>query len=279
MNAEPIEGERLTTWRVLPGGNRIALDFVATDGGSHSIVLSVDALSGLMMTLPLMLQTALDERFPNGAFRIVQQLAGWQLEQQAAADGLILKLRTAEGFEVSFALATENAGCLGVALLEPPTVCVKEIELMNVMTEIHPFLDGKPKRMLIGGKWLEAASGKTFETHNPATGEMLAHVAEGDAEDIDRAVAAAREAFNGPWSKFKPAQRQAILLKLADLVERNIEELAALDTLDMGAPITPHARRTSRARWACCVSMPAWRRRCMAKRSRTHCRAKSFPSR
>jgi hypothetical protein len=119
MNAEPIEGERLTTWRVLTGGNRIALDFVTTDGENHSIVLSVDALSGLMMTLPSMLQTALDERFPNGALRIVQQLAGWQLEQQAAADGLILKLRTAEGFEVSFALATENAGCLGVALLEP----------------------------------------------------------------------------------------------------------------------------------------------------------------
>ena len=77
---------------------------------------------------------------------------------------------------------------------------------MNVMTEIHPFLDGKTKRMLIGGKWLEAASGKTFETRNPATGEILAHVAEGDAEDIDRAVAAAREAFNGPWSKFKPAR-------------------------------------------------------------------------
>jgi hypothetical protein len=109
----------LTTWRVLTGGTRIALDFVAADGENHSIVLSVDALSGLMMTLPLMLQTALDERFPNGAFRIVQQLAGWQLEQQAATDGLILKLRTTDGFEVSFALATEHAGCLGVALLEP----------------------------------------------------------------------------------------------------------------------------------------------------------------
>jgi aldehyde dehydrogenase (NAD+) len=93
---------------------------------------------------------------------------------------------------------------------------------MNVMTQIHPFLDGKTKRMLIGGKWLEAASGKTFETRNPATGEILAHVAEGDAEDIDRAGAAAREAFDGPWSKFRPAQRQAILLKLADLVERDI---------------------------------------------------------
>ncbi len=109
---------------------------------------------------------------------------------------------------------------------------------MNVMTETHPFLDNKPKRMLIGGKWLEAASGKTFESRNPATGEVLAHVAEGDAEDIDRAVAAARAAFNGPWSKFKPADRQRLLLRLADLVERDLEEFAALDTLDMGAPIT-----------------------------------------
>src|ERR1700729_2724281 len=118
---------------------------------------------------------------------------------------------------------------------------------MNVMTQIHPFLDGKTKRMLIGGKWLEAASGKTFETRNPATGEILAHVAEGDAEDIDRAVTAARRAFNGPWSKFKPAQRQLLLLRLADLVERDIEEFAALDTLDMGAPISRTRNNRQRA--------------------------------
>ncbi|RAI54568.1 betaine-aldehyde dehydrogenase [Roseicella frigidaeris] len=111
---------------------------------------------------------------------------------------------------------------------------------MNEMmkTSRHPFLDGKPKRMLIDGKWLEAASGKTFETHNPATGEVLARVAEGDSEDIDRAVAAARRAFTGPWSKFKPFERQALLLKLAELVERHFDELAMLDTLDMGAPIS-----------------------------------------
>jgi aldehyde dehydrogenase (NAD+) len=118
---------------------------------------------------------------------------------------------------------------------------------MNVVTQIHPFLDGKTKRMLIGGKWLEAASGKTFETRNPATGELLANVAEGDAEDIDRAVAAAREAFNGPWGKFKPAQRQAILNKLAELVDRDLDELAALDTLDMGAPITRTRGNRNRA--------------------------------
>jgi aldehyde dehydrogenase (NAD+) len=109
---------------------------------------------------------------------------------------------------------------------------------MNAMTDKHPFLDGKTKRMLIDGKWLEAASGKTFDSFNPSTGEKLASVAEGDSEDIDRAVDAARRAFVGPWSKFKPFDRQNLLLKIADLVEKNFEELAALDTLDMGAPIT-----------------------------------------
>jgi aldehyde dehydrogenase (NAD+) len=102
----------------------------------------------------------------------------------------------------------------------------------------HPYLDGALKRMLISGRWIEAASGKTFESRDPATGKLLAQVAEGDAEDIDRAVAAARRAFDGPWRKVKPYDRQQMLLKLADLVERHFEELSMLDTLDMGAPIS-----------------------------------------
>jgi aldehyde dehydrogenase (NAD+) len=102
----------------------------------------------------------------------------------------------------------------------------------------HPYADGSYKKMLIDGKWVDAASGKHFESRNPATGELLATVAEGDAEDINRAVAAARKAFEGPWSKFKPYERQQILLKLADLVERHFDELSSLDTLDMGAPIS-----------------------------------------
>jgi aldehyde dehydrogenase (NAD+) len=113
---------------------------------------------------------------------------------------------------------------------------------MTVLTMLdakqHPFLTGKPKRLFIDGKWVEAASGKTFETINPSTGEVLATVAEGDSEDIDRAVAAARRAFEGTWSKLKPFDRQNLMLKLADLVEQNFDELAALDTLDMGAPIS-----------------------------------------
>jgi aldehyde dehydrogenase (NAD+) len=102
----------------------------------------------------------------------------------------------------------------------------------------HPYANGEFKRMLIGGEWVKAASGKTFESHNPATGDLLATVAEGDADDINRAVAAARRAFEGPWSKMKPYERQQLLLKLADLVEKHFDELSMLDTLDMGAPIS-----------------------------------------
>jgi hypothetical protein len=120
MQAVPIEGEKLTTWRVLPGGTQICLDFVAIDGGTHRIVLPFDVLSGLMMTLPRMLQSALDERFPDGSLRVVQRLGKWQLEQQEVEDGLILKLGTQDGFEVAFALNGEHAGSLGAALLEAP---------------------------------------------------------------------------------------------------------------------------------------------------------------
>ncbi len=121
MEAGPIEGEKLTAWSVLPGGTQISIDVVSVDGLTHRIVLPVDALSGLMMTLPRMLQSALDERFPNGSFRVVQRLGKWQLERQAMEDGLILKLGTTDGFEVAFALDSERAGSLGVALLETPS--------------------------------------------------------------------------------------------------------------------------------------------------------------
>jgi aldehyde dehydrogenase (NAD+) len=110
--------------------------------------------------------------------------------------------------------------------------------VMEKSASRHPFLDGKVKRLLIDGKWVDAVSGKTFNSTNPATGEVLAKVAEGDAEDVNRAVDAARRAFAGPWSRVKPYDRQQLLLKLADLVEKHIEELCLLDTLDMGAPVS-----------------------------------------
>src|SRR6202453_5132319 len=94
------------------------------------------------------------------------------------------------------------------------------------------------RKMLINGKWVDAASGKTFATYNPATGEVLARVAEGDREDIDRAVKAARRAFeSGPWPEMSPSQRGRLLSKLADLLESHLEEFAELETLDNGKPV------------------------------------------
>src|SRR5437016_12154536 len=96
----------------------------------------------------------------------------------------------------------------------------------------------KDQPLLIGGKWLDSASGKTFETINPATGEVIAKVAEGDKADVDKAVKAARKAFEkGPWRKLSARERGRLLYKLADLIEKNFDELAALETLDNGKPI------------------------------------------
>ena len=93
-------------------------------------------------------------------------------------------------------------------------------------------------KLLIDGRWTDAASGKTFETQDPATGEVIAHVAEADREDVNRATTAARRAFDsGPWSRMSATERGKLLYKLADLVEANLEELAALETLDNGKPI------------------------------------------
>ena len=110
---------------------------------------------------------------------------------------------------------------------------------VNVTNTVQSaFLQQQPVRMLIGGQWVESASGKTFDTINPSTGEVLAKVAEGDSEDINRAVAAARKAFeSGSWPKLTPSQRGRLLWKLADLVEQHAEELAQLETLDNGKPI------------------------------------------
>ncbi|MEO0810681.1 MAG: aldehyde dehydrogenase [Pseudomonadota bacterium] len=90
-------------------------------------------------------------------------------------------------------------------------------------------------KAFINGQFVDAASGKTFQSINPATDSVLADVAECDAEDIDRAVSAARRAFDsGSWSNAAPADRKAVMLKLADLIRANLEEMALLDSLDMG---------------------------------------------
>jgi len=100
------------------------------------------------------------------------------------------------------------------------------------------FLKTGPKKLLIGGKWVPAKSGKTFETLNPANEEVLALVAEGDKADVDEAVKHARAAFeSGKWSQIGPHQRARYLYKIAELIEQHAEELAELETLDNGKAI------------------------------------------
>lgn len=94
-------------------------------------------------------------------------------------------------------------------------------------------------KLFINNEWTDSSGRKTFETYNPATGEVIASVAEGTAEDVDRAVKAARRALeSGPWATMDAADRGRILFRLADLVEKNLEELAALETLNCGKTIT-----------------------------------------
>jgi phenylacetaldehyde dehydrogenase len=95
-----------------------------------------------------------------------------------------------------------------------------------------------PRKLFINGQWTDAASGKTFETPNPATGETLAHIAEGDAEDINRAVRAARTAFeDGPWRRLTPSDRGRLIWKIGDLILEHADELAQLESLDNGKPV------------------------------------------
>src|SRR6266404_3204612 len=100
------------------------------------------------------------------------------------------------------------------------------------------FLAGA-KKMLINGRWTESASGKTFPVYNPATGEVITQVAEGDMEDVDRSVKAARSAFDhGPWSKMTASQRGRLIWKMGDLLEEHLEEFAELESLDNGKPVS-----------------------------------------
>ena len=97
--------------------------------------------------------------------------------------------------------------------------------------------DGRLQRMVIDGAWCEARTGAVIEARNPADGTLLGTVPRGDAADIDAAVTAARRAFDGPWSRVTPFERQALLLRIADLIEAEWDDLCLSDTLDMGMPI------------------------------------------
>ncbi|ELB87248.1 NAD-dependent aldehyde dehydrogenase [Rhodococcus wratislaviensis IFP 2016] len=105
------------------------------------------------------------------------------------------------------------------------------------MPAVRGFLNGN-KKLLIGGEWVDAASGKTFATTDPATGATLTEVAHGQAEDIDRAVRAARKAFDtGPWPEMKPNQRERLLWRVGDILSERAAEFGQLEALDNGKSV------------------------------------------
>jgi betaine-aldehyde dehydrogenase len=107
------------------------------------------------------------------------------------------------------------------------------------MSSAQPAASDQPRKyqLFIDGQWVDAESGKTFTTPNPATGQTLAEVAEADKADIDKAVQAARRAYEGKWSRMSARDRGRLLYKLSQLIEENSKELAALETADNGKPI------------------------------------------
>lgn len=121
---------------------------------------------------------------------------------------------------------------------------VSQPGMMNLSNDLSALGDasraflGREHRMLINGDFVSSASGETFETLDPSTAEVVASVPAGSAEDIDRAVLAARAAFDhGPWPRLKPADRERRILKLADLLERNAQEFAEIESVNSGRSI------------------------------------------
>lgn len=109
--------------------------------------------------------------------------------------------------------------------------------VLTTPAEVNPA--SRNTRLLINNRWVASESGKTFGTVNPTTGEEICQVAEADAADVDKAVHAAREAFErGPWRKMNASERCRLLYRLADLVEKNADELARLESLDNGKPVS-----------------------------------------
>src|SRR5699024_7778475 len=108
---------------------------------------------------------------------------------------------------------------------------------IELSKKVLDFLN-KPKQLFINGEFVDSVSGKSFDVYNPANGEILANVSEAVEEDINKAVNAAKRAFEeGPWSKMSPAERGHLMYKLSMLIEENQREIAEIDVLDNGKPI------------------------------------------
>lgn len=113
-----------------------------------------------------------------------------------------------------------------------------DISASKISNAASAFLGADHHKILIDGQWVDSASAETFDTLDPATGEIIGKITKGNAADIDSAVAAARQAFEaGPWPSMTPMERSQILWKIADVMEANIDELAELETLDQGKPL------------------------------------------
>src|SRR5450755_3284626 len=123
-----------------------------------------------------------------------------------------------------------------VAASTAPPREMNQFMTVTLDRNVESFI-GSPRQLFINGQWCDAASGRTFETPNPATGDTLARIAEGGPEDIDRAVRAARKAFEeGPWSRMTPSERGRIIWRIGDLILQHVDELAELESLDNGKP-------------------------------------------
>lgn len=114
--------------------------------------------------------------------------------------------------------------------------------LQTLATATKEFLAKAPFKLFIDGEWVPAISGETYASYSPSDGAHLADLASAGVEDVNRAVAAARRAFEGPWGKLTPAQRSAQLRRLGDVIAAHTDELAELESLDNGKPIS-HTRR------------------------------------
>lgn len=110
--------------------------------------------------------------------------------------------------------------------------------MMERFGHVMPAFVAGEKKLFIGGQWRAAQSGETLPAINPATGQTLCQIARGGAADIDLAVGAARKAFEGEWSRWTPHQRFRLMMRVHDLVEKYVDDIALIETLDMGAPIT-----------------------------------------
>src|SRR5208337_363518 len=126
---------------------------------------------------------------------------------------------------------------VGIGLPSPQLAPARRKTMATTMTAMEPNVEISASKLLINNRWVEASSGKTFPTINPSTGEVITQVAEADAADVDKAVAAARSAFDkGPWRKMSAAARGVLMNKLAELIEKHADELAQLEALDNGKP-------------------------------------------